>query len=277
MQHGGLRTQAIVTFAIVSVVTLAGFTLVSHFAAKDYTTRLSVVARPLHRQIQTFEQTTYVSLFDDPTAPDAQQQKISETILRQSDSIMAGVATLSQTTATLQPIPWADLNGEYQKAYLLQAKSRSSTTQITDAITHYRALVNFLKTYSHTQARLQAQFDSFNAIHDFNQYIGQGDKFRAIAVSLRQSAQPLQSAPQEARPLQTTLTGFLSRTADEFDALALALDSGSDPLIYAAASRIEAIERQISTYDQTNYTKILANSRTLRNIRGLGDALDLLQ
>lgn len=277
MQHGGLRTQIIITLTIVGIVALAGFTLVSHFAAKEYTARLAAIARPLHKQIQTYEKTTYVSLFDDPSAPASQQQKETEAILQQSDTIMTGVATLNQTTATLQPIPWADLNGEYQKAYLLQAKSQSSAKQITDAVTHYRKLVTFLKQYNHTQAQLQAQLDSFNAIRDFNLYIGQGGTFRAAAATLRQSAQSLQYAPAEVNSLQVALTGFLSQTADEFDALAFALDSGSDLLIYTTANRIETLETQIAAYDQTNYTKTLADSRTLHNIRGLGDALDLLQ
>lgn len=277
LQCGGLQTQIMTTSIIVIMITVAGFTLVSHFAAQDYTTRLSAIAHPLRQQIQTYEKTTYVSLFDDPSAPDAQQQKEGATILQQSDAIMTGVASLTRTTATLRPIPWANLNGEYQKASLLQGKSRDSVEQITDAITHYRQLVEFLQHYSRAQAELHTQLDAFNAIRDFNIYVGQGDKFRTIATSLRQTIQSLQSAPHDVDTLRINLVTVAAQTADEFDTLATALDSRSDLLIYSATTRIETIGKSLDNYDQTTYAKTLADSRTLRTIRGLGDALDLLQ
>jgi hypothetical protein len=276
----GRGKVGILILIIVSVVAVTAIGFYEVFfpdtSASQYQDRVQQAASRLEKKLKTLEDTTTLSLIDDPTAPTNIKQANVRAIKATIHDVQTDIAKLHDASKALQRSPYTGFTNQYKKAEALQEKTQASITQIQDAVGEYAKLVTFLEFYANIQDHLKKEIDNFNKEIDLNIYAGRGNAVHAIAAKIRQDGAALekQPIPHELTNFRSTLLAFHLRAATAFDNLAGGLDAASDFLIYNAAGDIEAVGRELDTGLQTTYETSIQTSRVIKDIREISEKLE---
>lgn len=277
MGRGGVGVVILVIVSVLAITAVGYYELFfPDTNAGQYEDRVQQAANSLQKRLQTLENTTTLSIIDDPTAPSAMKQANVRVIKAAIHDVQTDITKLREASQGLHKSPYTGFTNQYKKAEALQQKTQESITQIQDALREYTQLVTFLEFYMNVQDYLKKEIDDFNKETDLNIYAGRGGAVRAIAAKIRQDAAALekQPIPRELTNFRSTLLALHLRAATAFDNFANGLNAASDFLIYNAAPEIEAVGRELDNTIQTTYETSIQESRVIKDIREISEKLE---
>lgn len=279
----GQGKVGILILIIISVIAVAGIGFYEVFFpemnAGQYQDRVKQAAIQLEKKLRVIENTTTLSLIDDPSAALSIKQNDARITKAAMQDIQADITKLQDASGELKQSPYTGFTIQYRKAQALQERSKATIKQIQDALKEYTELVAFLEFYAGAQDRLKKELDDFNSKTDLNVYAGQGGDIRAIATRIRQDAAVLekQPIPRDLINFRSTLLATHLRAADAFDDLANGLTVVVDAIIYSAATEIESVTAQQDTIIQKTYEETLRQSRTVKDVQEIVEKLEPLK
>lgn len=231
----------------------------------------------LQATYKSLEESTSLSLLDDPTAP-ADQIESDLHAITQLITLTRNQLDNLETSSDLASLRYSGATPSYLHSRTVEHRTTQIIEQSHETLRRYAELVAFLYAYQYTLRPTRTHLNSFNATADLNVYAGRGADMRAAAAEIRADTSTLAalSTPHELSTLKADSLLALESAAAGFEALAYGLDIAVDDQIYTAAKQLEQVDVQLGTLQGTTYVTTVAQTRTVKDIQTLREKLDPL-
>lgn len=272
-----IMTGLIAIDVLAIALLFAAFLFAQTVVAQNFQSRVHRQTTQLEHSFTQLEKSLGSELLSDGSATFEQKKSdlamIKSTITRTKSEL----ASLQAVSQSLTPLP--AVAPAYQKATMIQQRSKTVQDQAGEVVEKFQTLMNFLQVYATAQNELEGEIMKVNQISDFNSVIGRSNTIREAAARLRLSTETLNIAktPDDMQPLRLGMKSLLERTADTFDQLALGLDRVDDGQIYPAVQSVELLDRELDSFSEKSFAPTIAASRTIKEVGDLVEKLDLLE